>query len=188
MKPTELLKEEHHGVKLALRVLGKLCAKIEENPREQSAIYSDDFTRLIEFLRVFVDKCHHAKEEEVLFPAVVEAGASQAEGLVQELLAEHVSGRKLVADMEAALTSYRSGNPDAIPALTGAAGSYAKLLTEHINQEDNVLYLIADAKIADGIQAEMIETFEKIETERIGIGTHDQFHDMLKEFKLKYLK
>ena len=28
MKPTEVLKEEHHGVKLSLRALGKLCEKM----------------------------------------------------------------------------------------------------------------------------------------------------------------
>ena len=188
MKPTDLLKEEHHGVKLALRVLTKLCEGISSNPEGKNVEYADDLQRLIDFFRVFVDKCHHAKEEEVLFPALMEAGLPQTEGPVQAILAEHQEGRKLVAEMDAALKSYQQGNRDAVPALVGAATSYARLLLDHIAKEDNILYPVADAQISGDISTRMIEQFEQIETERIGLGTHDQFHDMLKEFKTKYLK
>ena len=33
----------------------------------------------------------------------------------------------------------------------------------------------------------LLEVFEKIEIERIGMGTHEKFHAMLGEFKQKYL-
>ena len=36
MKPTDVLKEEHRGVKLSLRILEQVCKKIhEENPGER---------------------------------------------------------------------------------------------------------------------------------------------------------
>ncbi len=187
MKPTDLLKEEHHGVKLALRVLEKLCEGIGDKQDAKSAVYTDDLIRLIDFFRVFVDKCHHAKEEDVLFPALIEAGLPREGGPVQVMLAEHAAGRKLVADMDGALKDCRSGTLGAVPALIEAAKGYANLLTEHISKEDNVLYPIADARIPADIQAGMMELFEKIEVDRIGLGTHERFHDMLKEFKSTYL-
>ena len=188
MKPTDLLKEEHHGVKIALQVLEQLCKRIGGKPDDKRVLYIDDLTRLIDFFRVFVDKCHHAKEEEILFPALIEAGLPQEGGPVQVLLAEHAEGRKLVAEMDGALKTYRSGSLGAVPVLIGTATSYTNLLTEHITKEDTVLYPIADAKIPAEIQAGMIESFEKIEVERIGLGTHERFHDMLKEFKSAYLR
>jgi len=188
MKPTDLLKEEHHGVKLALRVLDQLSGRIADNLGSRNATYIADFAKLIDFFRIFVDKCHHAKEEEVLFPALLAAGLPREGGPVQVMLAEHAAGRKLVADMYAALASYRSGTPGAAAALAVAAQGYAQLLTEHIDKEDNVLYPIADASIPEPVQDRMIEAFEAIETERIGLGTHEQFHAMLKEFKSAYLR
>ena len=99
MQATDLLKEEHHGVKISLRILEQLCAKLAAIPGVQSVIYADDLERLIEFFKVFVDKCHHAKEEDVLFPALVEKGVPTASELVRELLVEHAAGRKLVVEM-----------------------------------------------------------------------------------------
>ena len=187
MQATDLLKEEHHGVKIALRSLEKVGAKLEEAAGAEETPYADDMGRLIEFLRVFVDKCHHAKEEDVLFPALVEDGEPIENDLVKVLLAEHAAGRKLVSEMTEALTSYQAGNRDSVSDLRGAARSYTQLLTDHIAKEDSELYPLADIKISAAAQQEMVEVFEKIEIERIGMGTHEKFHAMLGEFKQKYL-
>ncbi|MBP2641657.1 MAG: hypothetical protein H6Q66_2608 [Firmicutes bacterium] len=188
MQATEILKEEHHGVKLSLRILDQLCAQLTAVPFEQATVYSGDLAQLIDFFRIFVDKCHHAKEEEVLFPELLKEEASRTAELVQILLAEHVAGRNLVAQMAEALTSCQAGNRNAISALMEAARSYEQLLAEHIANEDQDLYPMADTMISADEQEEMAEAFEKIETERIGLGTHEKFHVMLSEFKTKYLQ
>jgi len=188
VQATEILKEEHHGVKLSLRILDQLCAQLTAATVGQGAVYSGDLAQLIEFFKIFVDKCHHAKEEEVLFPVLLKEEAPRTAELVQILLAEHVASRNLVAQMAEALTSYQAGNRIAISALRKAASSYAQLLAEHIANEDQDLYPMADSMISADEQEEMIETFEKIETERIGLGTHEKFHAMLSEFKQKYLQ
>ena len=123
----------------------------------------------------------------VLFPALLEAGLPREGGPVQVMLAEHDAGRKLVAAMSRALADHQAGQTGAAAALQEVASEYAKLLTDHISKEDNVLYLIADEKIAAPVQAAMVEAFEKIEEERIGVGTHERYHEMLKEFRHGYL-
>jgi len=104
------------------------------------------------------------------------------------MLAEHDTGRRLVAEMYAALADYRSGTPGAVTDLAAAAQRYTQLLVNHIATEDNILYPLADAGIPQPVQDGMVEAFEEIETDRIGLGTHEQFHAMLKEFKSAYLK
>ncbi|MHC1746745.1 MAG: hemerythrin domain-containing protein [Negativicutes bacterium] len=188
MQATEILKEEHHGVKLALRILDPLCAQLAAVPFGQGTVYSGDLAQLIDFFGTFVDKCHHAKEEEVLFPVLLEEGVPHAKELIQLLLAEHAEGRNLVATMAEGLTAYQAGDENAMPVLNTAAKNYAQLLTDHIAKEDHYLYPIADEKVTANEQKEMIETFEKIETERIGLGTHEKFHVMLSEFRTKYLQ
>ena len=187
MKATEVLQEEHQGVLLALRVLEKIGAELVQPPIGASRDPAGDLARLLDFLRVFVDKCHHGKEEDVLFPALLEAGLPREGGPVQVMLAEHAAGRKLVAAMDRALTDFQTGNAAAAATLREAATEYVKLLTDHIYKEDHVLYPIADEKIAAPVQAAMVEAFEKIEEERIGVGTHERYHEMLKEFRRGYL-
>jgi len=188
MKPTDLLKEEHQGVKLSLRVLEKLCEKISDEQCADKSAFADDLARLIDFFRVFVDKCHHAKEEEILFPALIEAGLPREGGPVQVMLQEHELGRKLVSELDTGLHDFQTSQKMDLHELIGPAKNYIQILTAHIDKEDNVLYPIADAKLSVILQAEMIEAFEKIEIDRIGQGRHEQFHSMLKEFHHKYLK
>ena len=94
----------------------------------------------------------------------------------------------MVSNMDSALTNFRLDKQRALPELKEAAKSYIQLLTDHIDKEDNVLYPFADANLSAAIQADMVAAFEDIETERIGQGRHEQFHEMLHEFHKKYLK
>ena len=113
MKPTDVLKEEHQGVKLSLRILEQLCKKIQEKQTGEKEITIADFNKLLEFFKGFVDKCHHSKEEDVLFPALLDAGLPKQGGPIQVMLAEHDIGRKLVAEMTVALNDYKNDLPNA---------------------------------------------------------------------------
>jgi hemerythrin-like domain-containing protein len=66
MKVSEDLHNEPEGVLLSLKILEKICAidRLPIQPVEQ----------LLEFFRIFVDKCHHGKEEDLLFPALEAVG------------------------------------------------------------------------------------------------------------------
>jgi len=109
MQATNLLKEEHQGVRLSLASSDNYAQSCRR-PRMLSApSMRNDAARLIEFFKVFVDKCHHAKEEEVLFPALLEEKDPAAAELVQVLLTEHADGRKLVTKMAEALTKFQAG-------------------------------------------------------------------------------
>ena len=187
MKPTDVLKEEHQGVKLSLRILEQLCKKIHEGKPDEKEILISDFTKLLEFFKVFVDKCHHSKEEDVLFPSLLDAGLPKQGGPIQVMLAEHDIGRKLVAEMTAALNDFKADLPNADKRLIHAADNYRELLKSHISKEDEVLYPMADVRISAFVQQGMLEEFEDIENEKIGQGAHEEFHNMLGKFKQKYL-
>ncbi len=66
MFPPEHLKEEHAGIKLMLDILAKVCDRLESGER----VDQGHLDQIPEFLKVFVDKCHRAKEEDILFPAM----------------------------------------------------------------------------------------------------------------------
>jgi hemerythrin-like domain-containing protein len=68
---------EHEAVRLTLRVLDRICQKIERSEKLGDSQHVD---QLLEFFTVFVDKCHHGKEEELLFPALEKVGVNRDKG------------------------------------------------------------------------------------------------------------
>ncbi len=180
MRPTEQLKAEHEGVKLMLRILNKVCDKPDE-------INQEHFTKMLEFLKVFVDKCHHGKEEDLLLPAMIEAGVPKEEGVIKFTLLEHKEGRGYVKGMSEAFDSLKNGDRQASTKIVGNAKNYIALLIKHIDKENDILFPLADKVLSQAKQAELEEEFEKLEVERIGLGKHEEFHKLLHQLKEIYL-
>ena len=95
MNPTEELTAEHEGILQMLKILKAIC----ENIPSKDSIPKNEIQQVLEFLKVFVDRCHHAKEEEILFPALEAAGILRDGGPIGVLLQEHQIGSDLVKRM-----------------------------------------------------------------------------------------
>jgi hemerythrin-like domain-containing protein len=106
MNYTEQLKKEHEGIMLMLRILGKMCDKLEAG----EPVDTGHMKSSVEFLKVFADTCHHAKEEERLFPAMERAGIPKEGGPIGVMLQEHEMGRAYVIGLADAVEDYASGN------------------------------------------------------------------------------
>lgn len=64
------MKKEHEATKLMLRVLGKVCETFES----QQEANPEHLEQMVEFIEIFADRCHHGKEEDLLFRALEEGG------------------------------------------------------------------------------------------------------------------
>jgi hemerythrin-like domain-containing protein len=49
--------------------------------------------------------------------------------------------------------------------------------------EDSVLFPMGEKVLSQRAQAELVEGFERIEVERIGEGTHEEFHKLLRHLR-----
>ncbi len=184
MKATEELMKEHRGIELMLRVLEVISLRAEaEEPLEH-----EDLDGIVDFLTIFADKCHHGKEEDLLFPAMEAAGIPREGGPIGVMLAEHAACRSIVKRLTAAVEEYKAHHGDASARIASAARDYVKLLTQHIRKEERVLYPIAEGKLSTEKDAELVEAFEKLEHERIGSGKHEEFHSLLHHLERAYLE
>ncbi len=183
MKATEQLRAEHEGIKLMLRILEAICVRLDRGEK----IDPEHVSKIIEFFRVFVDKCHHGKEELLLFPVMEAAGVPKQGGPLGVMLAEHDIGRGHVRGMAEALEQYKSGNDKSAPLLATHAREYIALLNGHIDKENNALFPMADAHVPASKQNELYEEFEKLEEEKIGPGVHEEFHNLLDGLAKTYL-
>lgn len=183
MKASTPLIEEHHGIKRMLQILEAVSRRIEGG----EPVDPQDLEQIVEFIQVFADSCHHAKEEELLFEAMVEAGLPREGGPIGVMLHEHVLGRGYVRAVKEALPGYQAGDAAAAVRIAENARSYAALLHQHIDKEDHILYPMADRQLPAQKQHELVEAFERVEEERIGPGRHEAFHALLDRLEATYL-
>lgn len=134
MRPTEILSAEHRIIEKALGRMRKLCDRTAAGDFDQEA-----FTATLAFFREFADKRHHAKEEQLLFPALNRRGMPLDGGPLADMAEEHEIGRQLLAVAEEALPRARQGDREARRRVAGTCRQYADLELDHIAQEDSVL-------------------------------------------------
>jgi hemerythrin-like domain-containing protein len=183
MSPTEQLKEEHESIRLMLRILEKVCEKL----KSKNVVDNEHISQILEFLKIFVDKCHHGKEEDLLFPALEDSGMPRKGSPVGVMFAEHAHGRFYIRNMTENFNKYKKGDSEAAKKFIENARNYIALLTGHIDKENNVLFKMADRALSKKKQEELADAFEKLEIEKIGIGKHEEFHDIIHRLKKIYL-
>jgi len=176
-KAIDDLKNEHEAILSAIQILERMIASMEKAP----SVEPKDMHAFIGFLKEFADKCHHGKEEGLLFPALVGAGLPEKGGPIGVMLAEHAQGRKLIRDMKEAI----SPAVDRIK-LAQAAGAYTTLLRKHIEKENVFLFPTAERVLTETQLEQLYEGFEEHEEKVIGQERHEELHAMLKSLQEKY--
>lgn len=68
-----------------------------------------DHDRIVQFFQVFADKCHHGKEENLLFPELERSGSPKERGPIAVMLAEHEQGQSFVKGRAEGLSDYNKG-------------------------------------------------------------------------------
>lgn len=88
---TQNLEEDHIQILRLIKVMERITQL--EKPDEAH------LELIIKVIREFADGQHHAKEEQMLFPLLVEKGFSVESGPVAVMLHEHEQGRLFVKGM-----------------------------------------------------------------------------------------
>jgi hemerythrin-like domain-containing protein len=177
VKPTDILSNEHRVIEQVLNCLEKMArrcdteGKLDKQPAKQA----------VEFFRHFADRCHHAKEEAHLFPAMEAKGFPREGGPTGVMVHEHQLARAHVRAMDAAVEAASAGNALALKQFSQHAHDYIGLLREHIEKEDHCLYTMADQAFTQEDQQELLATFEKVENEELGAGTHEKYLQIANE-------
>ena len=158
--PTGVLREEHEVILRALTVLERVGRDLAQG----KTVPKETIASLANFFRTFAYRCHHAKEEAHLFPALVAHGIPKEGGPVGIMLQEHDEGRALVR------TFVESDPATAVSAIR----RFVVLLREHINKENEVLFPMSDQVIPEREQAAILKAFEAAELEVAGPGVHQK--------------
>src|SRR5512136_294719 len=111
MLPIGPLMEEH-------RIIEKMIPHIRraaERGRLDGRIDPRLLEIVLDFIRTYADRCHHGKEENILFAALESKPLTTAHrATLDELTEEHRQGRRAVGELSEAVDAYRRGEQDAL--------------------------------------------------------------------------
>lgn len=176
---TDDLRHEHDALLHALELLEQIQQRLRHPERGQT-VDPQDLLQLSDFFEAFADRCHHGKEDGLLFPALAQAGLKPPAELQRQLQDEHAQGRAALQDLRT-----HAGTPG--PDFAQAAERYAALLRQHIATENTELLPWVDAHLPADTLAQLAQDFAEHETQVMGAGRHEALHAMLGSLRGRYL-
>ena len=159
MHPTEILSQEHRAIEARLNEVDERIRAAEPGAPFAREFFED----ALDFFRNFADGCHHAKEENLLFPLMKERGVPEEGGPIGCMLAEHEEGRSYLRAIRENLAAAAQGSPAAQDEVYANAGAYIELLRRHIYKEDHILFRMARMVLQPDDVAELQKQFANVE-------------------------
>ena len=167
--PTRMLEDEHLVIAKVVGAAPVLADRLEAG----QFVDVETLLGVVEFMRTFADKCHHGKEEELLFPTLAHKGVPTQGCPIGVLTAEHARGRALTKELAEAAEAYPSGEPAAREAVVKSLRGIAALYPNHIWKEDYLLFPMTEKVLSVEEQQSLYKQFELVE-ERIGRDVHQR--------------
>lgn len=164
MRFADMLVAEHDHIWILLDKLDDAVQDlIQGNP-----VSSEFLSQALDFIVLYADRCHHGKEEDILFPVIAQKGIPVEGGPIGAMLEEHVQGRALVSRLREAVDRYSSGDSQAGAEIASVAKAYTELLRQHILKENDVLFPMAEEMLTNQEDLELVQRFEEVDLKDIG--------------------
>jgi hemerythrin-like domain-containing protein len=179
---TQRLVDEHRLILRVLTLLERQADLTAGGAVTDYRFYLD----AVDFIRNYADRFHHAKEEDVLFEALVANGMPRQSSPVAAMLMEHDQGRAFVKGMETAATAALAGEPEQNAVIAENARGYLNLLREHISREDDILYPLAERVLPEGVRDAILDGYRLAE-ERAPAGFEAHYRELVERYEAELL-
>ncbi len=138
MQPIGPLMEEH-------RLIEKMIALMDmqnESFRQENKVDVNFIATALDFIRTYADKCHHRKEEDILFRDLDNKPlSSNHKKTLQELRNEHNQARKTVARLAESKDEYAAGNRENLVVILNSIKELTEFYPKHIEKEDKHFFI-----------------------------------------------
>ena len=133
MLPVGPMMREHRLIEKMIQLMQNKLSAFEKNQEVDS-----EFVDLaVDFIRTYADRCHHGKEENILFRELAKKPLSQEhKKIMGELIEEHKQGRHITGALNAAKDKYARGDKGAIVDIIEQMKILVKYYPRHIDKED----------------------------------------------------
>ncbi len=136
--PIGPLMTEHRLIERMIALMGKEMQRIETQKRGDPKFIEI----AVDFIRIYADRLHHGKEEDILFR---ELGAKKLEErhnkTMQELIEEHRWARRKVKELVDANERYKRGDKNALETIKICLRDLVDFYPRHIEKEDKHFFI-----------------------------------------------
>ncbi len=171
-RPTHILKHEHRVIEKVLRAMEGICWRLEND----EPVPHEALAQLLDFINNYADHLHHAREEKYLFPLLQRNGIQDEEGPLGFLRLEHATERALLHELEQAVAEL---NQQGALHFVVTARQYTQHLTSHIQQEDAILFSLAEELLDDPDKDDLLHLLIHVEDQSCAHST--QHYEQLAE-------
>lgn len=96
----------------------------------------------IDFIKNYADRCHHGKEEDILFRELRNKNISSVhKKILEELIDEHAYARENTGILVDAKNKYLNGDEDALSIISTQLSKFVELYPKHITKEDKNFFI-----------------------------------------------
>lgn len=156
MLPVGVLMVEHRLIERMVRLLSAELKRIKAN-----GIPNAEFLlSAVDFMRNYSDRCHHGKEEGVLFKSLGAKPLSpEHQKTMRELISEHVYARAKVSELDECRQKFCRGDYSVVLGIAGALEALTELYPRHIEKEDKHFFIPSMEYFTDEEKSAMLEEF-----------------------------
>ena len=176
LSPAGPLMHEHRVIERMIAVLSGELQSIGERGRVDSA-FIDSAT---DFIRTYADRCHHGKEEDILFRLLAERDLPPPlADAMDDLIRDHVLGRTMTRRLVEANARYSSGDTTSIGEIESAVRELVEFYPVHIEKEDRHFFKPCLEYFSEEEKAEMLRDFSEFDRALI----HEKYRTVVEEFE-----
>ena len=176
MKPRGPLMIEHRLIEKMLHIVSVEIARIEKG-RAIDPLFID---AAVDFIRIYADKTHHGKEEDILFKQLAERKlAEQDARQMHDLVEEHAQARQKVKELVEEKEKLVAGDLGASTVILSSLRWLVDFYPVHIVKEDREFFPRTEKYFGDKELAKMLVEFGELDRRMI----HEKYENLVKSLQ-----
>lgn len=167
---------EHRLIERMIAKIQNMLAQVEQT-KKIDTLFVDI---AVDFIRTYADRTHHGKEEDILFRDLSKKEMSDVDRrIMNELIEEHVFGRRTTKALVEANTKYRNGDASALGDILSCLHTLVDFYPKHIEKEDKVFFPASRAYFSEAEDQTMLAEFMDFDQKMI----HEKYKSVIEELE-----
>jgi hemerythrin-like domain-containing protein len=179
MQPIGPLMIEHRLIERMIALMRRELTRIKDNASVDPEFAFVDpvfIDSAVDFLRTYADRCHHGKEEDLLFAALASKELSpEHRRTLEELTRDHAWARETTASLVKAKEGYLLEKEGALTELLQHLEALVEFYPRHIDREDHHFFIPCMAYFSDAEKADLLQKMMEFDQKLI----HEKYRGLV---------
>jgi hemerythrin-like domain-containing protein len=176
MLPIGPMMIEHRLIERMIKIMESEVKRIEK----EGVLNLVVIDQAVDFIRTYADRCHHGKEEGILFRELEKKNISgDHKKILDELLEEHKLGRKLTASLAEARNRAVNENHSQVSDIVDIMKKLVNFYPKHIEKEDKHFFMPVMGYFTDQEKDAMLKEGYEFDQKLI----HEKYGEIVGEFE-----